>query len=64
MCHYTGIIDDIFIYRKSVWQFYRTPVGCEIELKAKQIMANHKIKVPNIPHTEHACSTLLIPAIA
>jgi len=45
-------------------EFYRTPTGWEIVLKATLLQANNKIKVPNIPHAEHACSTLLIPAIA
>jgi len=31
-------------------EFYRTPTGWEIMLKATQILANSKIKVPNISH--------------
>ena len=66
MCHYTGIIDGIFIYRKSVWQWSSTglQLAGKIELKGKHIVANRKIKVPNIPHKQHASSALLIPAIA
>jgi hypothetical protein len=40
-------------------EFYRTPIGLEIVLKATQIPANHKIKVTNIIHEELVCSTLL-----
>jgi hypothetical protein len=45
-------------------EFNITPNGWEIVLKATQKLANRKIKVPSIQHTEHACKTLLIPAIA